>query len=207
MASRIRTRGADRKALNDTNEMRRRVRQKELMQSRIEEALEKYTSEGPVSSVSTTTKKNIIESYRNESYIPKDLGQRIYVDKKNDTLLLPINGFSVPIHFSNIKTISKTDEGEFSFIRINLNVLSRANIPERLLAQTDNNILAIKSVTLKATDSLHFQEVVKSVNDFRKELISRYFLLSDYRSLEAEVHEPAFGKLLETSGNFLFDGY
>lgn len=177
MASRIRTRGADRKVLNDTNEVRRRARQKELMQARVEEALERYATEGPVSSVSTTTKKNIVESYRNESYVPKDLGQRIFIDRKNDTLLLPINGFLVPIHFSNIKTISKTEEGEFSFIRINLNVLSRASIPERLLTQTDNNILAIKSVTFKATDILHFQEIVKSVNEFRKELTSRYFLL------------------------------
>ena len=195
MTSRIRTRAADRKTLNDSNEMRRRVRQKELMQSRIEEALEKYVSEGPVSPVNTAAKKNIVESYRNESYIPKDLGQRIYVDRKNDTLLLPINGFAVPIHFSNIKTISKTDEGEFSFIRINFNVLSRASIPERLLAQTDSNILAIKSVTFKATDLLHSQEIVKSVNEFRKELISRYIL----SCLIIETWRPRFENLYLTN--------
>ena len=160
MTSRVRTRGADRKVTSDMNEARRRARQKELMQARIEEALEKYASEEPVSSVSAAAKKSLVENYRSESHIPKDLSQRIHIDKKNDTLLLPINGFLVPIHFSNVKTVSKTDEGEFSFIRINFGVLSRASIPERLLAQTDNNILAIKSITLKSADALHFQEIV-----------------------------------------------
>lgn len=144
------------------------------MQARIEEALERYASEEPVSLVSKTAKKSIVESYRNESYVPKDLNQRICIDRKNDSLLLPINGFLLPIHFSNIKTVSKTDEGECSYLRINLGVLARASIPERLLAQTDDDILAIKSITLKSADPLHFQEILKSVNDFRKEFVSRY---------------------------------
>ena len=42
------------------------------------------------------------------------------MDRKNLTVILPINGFAATFHINTIKNASKSDEGEFTFLRINL---------------------------------------------------------------------------------------
>ena len=44
---------------------------------------------------------------------------KILVDRKAATVILPINGFAVPMHINAIKNASKNDEGEYTYIRIN----------------------------------------------------------------------------------------
>ena len=41
------------------------------------------------------------------------------MDRKNESILLPIYGFAVPFHISTLKNISKSDEGEFVYLRFN----------------------------------------------------------------------------------------
>jgi len=41
------------------------------------------------------------------------------VDRKAQTVILPIHGFAVPFHINTIKNASKNDEGEYTYIRIN----------------------------------------------------------------------------------------
>jgi nucleosome binding factor SPN SPT16 subunit len=41
------------------------------------------------------------------------------VDKRNETVILPIYGMAVPFHISTLKTASKSDEGEFVMLRFN----------------------------------------------------------------------------------------
>jgi len=45
---------------------------------------------------------------------------QIFVDRKALTVILPIHGFAVPFHINTIKNASKNDEGEFTYLRINL---------------------------------------------------------------------------------------
>ena len=184
--------------LNEINEIRRRARQKELMQARIEEALEKYASEGPVSSASTTTKKNIVESYRNESYIPKDLGQRIYIDRKNDSFATADQWiFGAHPLFKHQDCL----QNWWGRILIHSDKFQRAfkepAYPKDLLPQTDNDMLAIKSVTFKATEPLHFQEIVKVSEWISQGIGFTVTLLSDSKDLEAEINEPASGNWLK----------
>lgn len=44
---------------------------------------------------------------------------QILVDRKAQTVVLPIHGFSVPFHINTIKNVSKNDEGEFTYLRVN----------------------------------------------------------------------------------------
>ena len=44
---------------------------------------------------------------------------KVFVDRKAQTVILPINGFAVPFHVNTIKNVSKNDEGEFTYLRIN----------------------------------------------------------------------------------------
>lgn len=44
---------------------------------------------------------------------------QIVVDRKAQTVVLPVNGFAVPFHINTIKNASKNDEGEFTYLRVN----------------------------------------------------------------------------------------
>jgi len=44
---------------------------------------------------------------------------QIFVDRKNLTVVLPVHGFATPFHINTIKNASKSDEGDFTFLRIN----------------------------------------------------------------------------------------
>jgi hypothetical protein len=44
---------------------------------------------------------------------------QIFVDRKAQTVILPVHGFAVPFHINTIKNASKSDEGDFTYLRIN----------------------------------------------------------------------------------------
>ena len=44
---------------------------------------------------------------------------QIFVDRKAQTIVLPIHGFAVPFHINTIKNVSKNDEGEFTYLQVN----------------------------------------------------------------------------------------
>lgn len=41
------------------------------------------------------------------------------VDRKALTVILPIHGFAVPFHINAIKNVSKNDEGDYTYLRVN----------------------------------------------------------------------------------------
>ncbi|RWS25593.1 FACT complex subunit spt16-like protein [Leptotrombidium deliense] len=61
-------------------------------------------------------------SYKNFSLMPKEpeiKELKIFVDKKYETLVLPIFGIPVPFHISTIKNISQSIEGDYTYLRLN----------------------------------------------------------------------------------------
>ena len=44
---------------------------------------------------------------------------KIVVDKRAESVILPIYGQAVPFHISTLKNVSKSDEGEFTMLRFN----------------------------------------------------------------------------------------
>ena len=61
-------------------------------------------------------------SYKSISQMPREseIGNlKIYVDKKYETIVLPIFGIPVPFHISTIKNISQSVEGDYTYLRIN----------------------------------------------------------------------------------------
>jgi nucleosome binding factor SPN SPT16 subunit len=44
---------------------------------------------------------------------------KIYVDKKYETIILPIFGVPVPLHIATIKNISTSKEADYMYLRIN----------------------------------------------------------------------------------------
>jgi nucleosome binding factor SPN SPT16 subunit len=65
-----------------------------------------------------------LNTYRSVNDLPKDLKKnQIYVDVKNDSVIVPIYGQMVPFHINVIKNVSKQeDEKKISSLRLNFHV-------------------------------------------------------------------------------------
>jgi FACT complex subunit SPT16 len=121
--------------------------QKELHAQRQEEGIARFAGEdaGGADDRGKAWKRFI--SYKGEAGIPKEAESlrvsvttqicfsslltpiswrfvhvQIHIDRRNQTLVLPINGFAVPFHVNTLKTVSKSDEGDFTYLRINFQV-------------------------------------------------------------------------------------
>lgn len=63
-------------------------------------------------------------AYRSNNDVPKDMKNgQIYVDMKNDCVVLPIYGQMVPFHISVIKNVSKQEEDKkITALRLNFHI-------------------------------------------------------------------------------------
>ncbi|CAD5219494.1 unnamed protein product [Bursaphelenchus okinawaensis] len=103
-----------------TNEDRRREHQKELseqLNANAKARLENLPGEKEERKVK---KSNI--SYKSVDRFPNEPEVNdcmIYVDKRHDTIILPIFGIPVPFHISMLKNTSLANEGEYTYLRLN----------------------------------------------------------------------------------------
>ncbi|XP_065828141.1 FACT complex subunit SPT16-like [Oscarella lobularis] len=68
------------------------------------------------------TRSNNTLAYKHSSMMPQEpdiQDLKIFVDRKYNTVVLPIAGIPTPFHISAIKNISKSEEGDYSYLRIN----------------------------------------------------------------------------------------
>ena len=69
-------------------------------------------------------------SYKSAGQLPREREVKelkLYVDKKYETVILPIWGIPVPFHIATIKNISTSIEGEKMFLRTKKKKLLEAN--------------------------------------------------------------------------------
>ena len=52
----------------------------------------------------------------------------IYIDNRNNAILLPIGGAHVPFHICILKSVVKNDEGKFASLRFNFSLPSNVGI-------------------------------------------------------------------------------
>lgn len=103
-----------------TAEEKRKLHQKELMQKVNEEALRRIKS-GGIAQEEVKTRKAPV-SYKSPGQLPREREVKelkIYVDKKYETIILPVFGVPVPFHIATVKNISNSIEGDYTYLRIN----------------------------------------------------------------------------------------
>ncbi|XP_076296462.1 FACT complex subunit spt16-like isoform X3 [Lasioglossum baleicum] len=103
-----------------SSEEKRKQHQKELAQQLNELAKARLAQQSGGKEQEKIRKSTV--SYKSLSHMPrepevKDL--KLYVDKKYETVILPIFGIPVPFHISTIKNISQSVEGDYTYLRIN----------------------------------------------------------------------------------------
>uniref|UniRef100_A0A1I7TTK9 FACT complex subunit n=1 Tax=Caenorhabditis tropicalis TaxID=1561998 RepID=A0A1I7TTK9_9PELO len=103
-----------------TNEELRKEHQKELGKRLNVEARARLSKQDGGTDEKKVKKSNV--SYKNEERFPQDADihkMLIYVDRKYDSVIIPIFGIPVPFHISMIKNCSQSVEGDFTYLRIN----------------------------------------------------------------------------------------
>ena len=144
--------------------------QKELHSKLQTEGLEKYSEEGGGGGGNEGKGWKRFQSYKGEGALPPQpenlrvcqhswfssasLGlltdQQIYVDRKAQSVILPVHGFAVPFHINTIKNASKNDEGEFTYLRINFQT------PGQLAGRKEDTVRFVYIPSLSKSNLLCF---------------------------------------------------
>ncbi|GAU95532.1 hypothetical protein RvY_07133 [Ramazzottius varieornatus] len=112
----------DRLRTDASTEERRKKHQQELADLINERALERLNN-GKEDVPEPKLKRSTV-AYRNINNFPTEDEVRelkIYVDRKNETVILPLFGEPVPFHISIIKSVATSVEGDYTYLRINFN--------------------------------------------------------------------------------------
>uniref|UniRef100_A0A452QHK2 FACT complex subunit n=1 Tax=Ursus americanus TaxID=9643 RepID=A0A452QHK2_URSAM len=138
-----------------TAEEKRRAHQKELAAQLNEEAKRRLTEQKGEQQIQKARKSNV--SYKNPSLMPKEphiREMKIYIDKKYETVIMPVFGIATPFHIATIKNISMSVEGDYTYLRINF------YCPGSALGRNEGNIFPnpeatfVKEICVRIHDSL-----------------------------------------------------
>lgn len=160
--------------IDDGAEARRREHQRELARKKQEEGLARFAEATGDSNGQIVKKFKRFTSYKTDNQFPsrvKDLS--IFVDVKNSTIILPIMGRPVPFHIQTIKNASKSDEGDFSYLRINF--LSPGQGIGRKDDQPFEDASAhfVRSLTFRSIDGDRLQDIANQISNMKKDAVKR----------------------------------
>jgi len=145
--------------------------QRELFEQLHERGVEKYESAGDKDGKDGKQSFKRYASYRGELALPKEVEDlRIHVDRRNRTVLLPVYGYAVPFHINAIKNTSKSDEGGFTFLRINFQTPGQIAGRKEDTPFEDPDKTFIRSVTYRSADGARFDNVYRQISDLKKEV-------------------------------------
>lgn len=156
------------------SEARRREHQKELAAKKLKEGLERFAGTTGDGNGVAQKKFKRFESYKRDNQLPskvKDL--TVYVDHKASTVIVPVMGRPVPFHINTIKNASKSDEGEYAYLRINF--LSPGQGVGRKDDQPfeDPSAHFVRNLTLRSKDNNRFAQVAQDITELRKNALRR----------------------------------
>lgn len=178
-------------------EARRREHQKELAQKKQNEGLAQYSEAMGDENGVAQKKFKKFESYKRDNQFPsrvKDLV--IVVDVKASTVVLPIMGRPVPFHINTIKNASKSDEGEFAYLRINF--LS----PGQGVGRKDDQLFEdatahfVRSLTFRSRDADRMQDISQQITELRKNSVRRE---QEKKELEDVVEQDKLSEIRSIS--------
>lgn len=187
LRSRARTATLDESVVNKIKE-----HQKELVKQKQDEGLKRFAGEGGASRESNEQIFKKFESYRRESQLPSKVEDlkvctleysfvmcvgtslrrtnhmQIMVDHRAQSIILPINQFAVPFHIKTLKNVSKSDEGEFTYLRINFVTPGQLSGKKEDVPFDDPNATFIRNVSYRSTNTRHFDDLYNEITEMRR---------------------------------------
>lgn len=96
-----------------------------------------------------------------------------FVDGKQEAVLLPINGRLVPFHISTIKNVSKTEEGTWTFLRINFVAPGQSIASQQVVSEAEPSAHFIREITLKSRVPANLNNTFRLIKELRKRVQAR----------------------------------
>jgi len=176
---------------DSTTETKRKEHQRALLEKMNAAAL-KRLQDGDKGNEKIKVRKAPV-SYKTPGLLPKE-GEvkelKLYVDKKYETIIMPIFGVPVPFHIATIKNISSSKEGDHTYLRINF-FHPGANIGRDEPRYTNPEATFLKEITYRSTNIKEPGELTAPSSN----LDTAFRLIKDiqkkYKAREAEEKEKA----------------
>ncbi|OLL26729.1 FACT complex subunit spt16 [Neolecta irregularis DAH-3] len=151
--------------------LKRQEHQKRLAQQKHEDGLKRFPDGSSVQNGTESKVLRRFESYKRENQLPPSVRDlKIVVDRKAQSILLPIFGRPVPFHISTLKNISKNDEGDYIYLRMNF--LSPGQGVGRkdtdMGVSDDPNANFLRSLTFRSSDVERMAEIFKDIQELKK---------------------------------------
>ncbi|BES95500.1 FACT complex subunit (SPT16/CDC68) [Nesidiocoris tenuis] len=187
-----RTAVLDSKLRQDSSaEEKRKQHQKELAAQLNEAAKQRLAAQSGGNKEVKVRKNNV--SYKSRSQMPnepevKEL--KIYVDRKYETVILPVFGLPVPFHISTIKNISQSVEGDYTYLRINFfhpGVISQPKTEGSQFSQPDATYL--KEITYRSANTKEPGELSAPSSNLNNAFRIIKEVQKKFKSREAEEKE------------------
>lgn len=160
--------------VDDDADKRRREHQKELATKKQKEGLARFSEAKSEKNGDEAKTFKRFEAYKRDNQFPlKVKNLEIVVDSKNSTVVLPIMGRPVPFHINAIKNASKSDEGEFAFLRINF--LS----PGQGVGRKDDHPFEdasahfVRSLTFRSLDGDRYSEIATQISNLKRDIVKK----------------------------------
>lgn len=128
-------------------------------------------------------KKKQLDEYRaypTPSNFPTMKPRMVLVDMEAESIIVPINGIPVPFHISTLKNATKSDEGQYSYLRVNFHTPQAAtgrgvarvsdNAPKFPLFDVRDGSAAayIKEFTYRSSNPLNLNDCLRKIKELRK---------------------------------------
>ncbi|KAG6849338.1 hypothetical protein H0H93_009304 [Arthromyces matolae] len=148
--------------------------QRELHEKIQSDGIKRYVEGGGGSGGKEGKGWKKFQSYKGEGALPAEVEKlRIFVDRKAQTVVLPIHGSAVPFHINTIKNASKSDEGDFTILRINFQTPGQLAGKKEDTPFEDPDATFIRSVSYRSPDGHRFDNICKQITDLKKEANKR----------------------------------
>lgn len=99
--------------------------------------------------------------------------KQIVIDRKAETVILPIYGQPIPFHIATLKNVTKSDEQEYTLLRFNFIT------PGQVIGKKDNtgfenpNATFVRALSFKSSEVFRMNELCREINDLKKEMQKR----------------------------------
>ena len=137
-----------------------------------------------------------VKAYDSVSDFPMLRPRAILVDMDAEAVIVPINGIPVPFHISTLKNATKSDEGQYSYLRVNFHTPQATG---RTMGKPDNtpkfpgfsvkkgtSAAYIKEFTFRSSNPLNLNDCLRKIKELRKRMNEKVTHALEKQSLVAQ---------------------
>eukprot|EP00834_Sanchytrium_tribonematis_P005935 NODE_396_length_8125_cov_0.508472.p1 type:complete len:821 gc:universal NODE_396_length_8125_cov_0.508472:4774-2312(-) len=178
-----------------SKQQERRIHQKQLYAEVQERGLKRHRkgdATGDQENDQPAVKK--FDSYKRDYQLPREtIKMKIMVDTRNESILLPICGTVVPFHITTLKNISKNEESDYVYLRLNFITPGQVSKKDEVPYE-DSSATFVRSLTFRSSDAVRFNSIYKEITDLKRNVSKKEAEQKDKANLVEQ------DKLIEVKG-------